>query len=155
MVNEQTSGSQPPEVDQPLDVLVVGAGFNGLYQLYRLRQEGFDAQIVEASSGVGGVWNTNRYPGARVDSHVPNYEFSIEAVWRDWNWTERFPGQEELCRYFDHAVDTLDLRRHIRLDTQVTAARFDEERCRWVVETTAGQIIAQYFVLCTGVATKP
>ena len=121
MVNERTSGSQPPEVDQPLDVLVVGAGFNGLYQLYRLRQEGFDAQIVEASSGVGGVWNTNRYPGARVDSHVPNYEFSIEAVWRDWNWTERFPGQEELCRYFDHAVDTLDLRRHIRLDTQVTA----------------------------------
>ena len=155
MVNEQTSGSQPPEVDQPLDVLVVGAGFNGLYQLHRLRQEGFDAQIVEASSGVGGVWNTNRYPGARVDSHVPNYEFSIEAVWRDWNWTERFPGQEELCRYFEHAVDTLDLRHHIRLNTQVTAARFDEQRCRWVVETTAGQIVAQYFVLCTGFASKP
>ena len=78
------------------DVLVVGAGFSGLYLLHRLRAEGSRVRLIEASDGLGGVWQNNRYPGARVDSHVPNYEYSIEAVWRDWSWTERFPGRDEL-----------------------------------------------------------
>ena len=69
------------------DVVIVGAGFSGLYLLHRLRNEGFSVRLVEAQSGLGGVWQANRYPGARVDSHVPNYEYSLEACWRDcWNF---------------------------------------------------------------------
>lgn len=138
------------------DALIVGAGFNGLYQLYRLRQEGFRVRLVEASSGLGGVWHANRYPGARVDSHVPNYEYSIEAVWRDWNWTERFPGRDELVAYFDHVDRVLDLSRDIDLNTRVESARFDGERRRWLVETdSGGPIDTRFLIMCTGFGSKP
>jgi cyclohexanone monooxygenase len=147
-----------------LDALIVGAGFNGLYQLYRLREQGFSVRLVEASSGLGGVWHTNGYPGARVDSHVPNYEYSIEAVWRDWNWSERFPGRDELCRYFEHVDRVLGLSPDIRLGTSVTSARFDEsDRC-WRVElehasspgtTTTESLTTRFLVMCTGFASKP
>ncbi len=139
-----------------LDVLVVGAGFSGLYLLHRLRIEGFAVRLVEASGGVGGVWQNNRYPGARVDSHVPNYEYSLEEVWRDWTWTERFPGRDELVAYFDHVVDVLDLARDIDLETRVSSARFDESDHRWTVTTdAAASYICRYFVLCTGFGSKP
>jgi cation diffusion facilitator CzcD-associated flavoprotein CzcO len=139
-----------------LDAVVVGAGFNGLYQLHRLRERGLRTRLVEAGAGVGGVWHWNCYPGARVDSHVPNYELSIEAVWRDWAWSERFPGQPELRRYFEHVVDVLDLAPDIRLSTRVTAGRFDEADRRWVLETDRDERLrARFFVLCTGFASKP
>ena len=138
------------------DVVVVGAGFNGLYQLYRLRQQGFDVHLIEAEDGLGGVWQSNRYPGARVDSHVPNYEYSVEAVWKDWNWSERFPGYRELRRYFQHVDEVLDLSRDISLRTRVTAADFDERTRRWRVQTDTGLTVnPQFFVLCTGFASKP
>ena len=144
------------ENEAELDVLVVGAGFNGLYQLYRLRQQGFSVHLVEAEAGLGGVWQSNRYPGARVDSHVPNYEYSIEAVWKDWNWSERFPGYQELRRYFEHVDHVLDLRKDISLETRVTRARFDETALRWTVETDTGLALRpRFFVLCTGFASKP
>ena len=74
-----------------IDALIVGAGFSGLYQLHRLRQRGFDVRLFEAAPDLGGIWYWNCYPGARVDSHVPNYEFSLEELWRDWSFSERFP----------------------------------------------------------------
>ena len=82
MSKDDTAGSAP----EILDALIVGAGFNGVYQLYRLRQEGYSVRIFDAADELGGIWHWNRYPGARVDSHVPNYEFSLPEVWRDWNW---------------------------------------------------------------------
>ena len=139
-----------------LDALVVGAGFNGLYQLYRLRERGFAVRLVEASGGLGGVWQSNCYPGARVDSHVPNYEYSIEAVWRDWTWTERFPGRDELVRYFEHVDRVLDLSPDIDLNTRVTTARFDEAQCRWTVHTDTHRTIRpRFLIMCTGFASKP
>ena len=88
------SQSQTTENDSNLlDVLIMGAGFSGLYLLYRLRQQGFNVKLFEADAGLGGVWNSSRYPGARVDSHVPNYEYSMEEVWRDWTWTEPDSGR--------------------------------------------------------------
>lgn len=141
------------------EVLVVGAGFNGLYQLWRLRNDGFSVRLVEASAGLGGVWQSNRYPGARVDSHVPNYEYSLEAVWRDWTWTERFPGRDELVAYFDHVDRVLELSRDIDLETRVTAARYDPDDRRWTVtaSTPDGPVdyVCRYFVLCTGFGSKP
>jgi cation diffusion facilitator CzcD-associated flavoprotein CzcO len=138
------------------DVLIVGAGFSGLYSLYRLRNAGHAVRLVEAGGDVGGVWWSNRYPGARVDSHVPNYEYSLPEVWRDWTWSERFPGREELLAYFHHVVDVLDLSRDIDLHTRVDTARFDEERQRWSVEAASGATYdARYLLMCTGFGSKP
>jgi cation diffusion facilitator CzcD-associated flavoprotein CzcO len=141
---------------QSVDVVIVGAGFHGLYQLHRLRSEGFSVVLFEASDGPGGVWRTNTYPGARVDSHVPNYQFSMETVWRDWTWSERFPGQPELLRYFDHVVGVLDLDRDISYDTLVTAAVFDDGADCWQIDAGTGHSVeAKHLVLCTGFASKP
>ena len=74
-VNVPVHGRQSAQsVMEELDVVIVGAGFNGVYLLHKLRSEGYAVRLIEAQSGLGGVWQANRYPGARVDSHVPNYE---------------------------------------------------------------------------------
>ena len=140
-----------------LDVLVVGAGFGGLYQLHRLRKLGYSVQLFEASSGLGGVWYSNCYPGARVDTHVPVYEFSMEDLWQDWNWKERFPDRGELCAYFEYVDKKLDLSRDIRFNTRVTAAEFDQESNQWIVQGSgidAPGVRARFMVLCTGYAAK-
>ncbi|WP_271215120.1 NAD(P)-binding protein, partial [Pseudonocardia halophobica] len=87
-------------VVEELDVLVVGGGFSGIYQLERLRSLGFAVKLYEAGSDAGGVWHWNQYPGARVDTEATLYQFSDERIWREWNWSEIFPGQEELQAYF-------------------------------------------------------
>lgn len=139
-----------------LDALVVGAGFAGLYLLYRLRRQGFSVRLFEAGADLGGIWYWNCYPGARVDSHVPVYEYSLEEVWRDWRWTERFPSWRELRRYFRHVDRKLDLVRDIRFRTRVSAARYDEARRRWTVEAEDGTVVrARFLTLCTGFASKP
>jgi cation diffusion facilitator CzcD-associated flavoprotein CzcO len=139
-----------------LDALIVGAGFSGLYLLHRLRADGFAVRLIDASDGPGGVWQNNRYPGARVDSHVPNYEYSVEAVWREWSWAERFPGRDELVAYFEHTADVLDLRRDMDLNTRATGATFDTATCRWTVTTDVGRAYGcRYLLLCTGFGSKP
>lgn len=144
------------EGSRRFDVVVVGAGFNGLYTLHRLRQEGFSVRLVEASSGLGGVWWSNRYPGARVDSHVPNYEYSLPEVWRDWTWTERFPGRDELVRYFEHVDRVLGLSPDIDLDTRISSAHFDDTTHQWALATADGRRYdARWLVMCTGFGSKP
>lgn len=141
---------------EAFDVLVVGAGFTGLYQLHRLRQLGFSVRLLEAGADLGGIWYWNCYPGARVDTHVPMYEFSSEDLWRDWTWTERFPAWDELRRYFHYVDQKLDLSRDIRFNTRVEAAEFDEGHQQWTVRTQdGGALRAQFLVLCTGFAAKP
>jgi len=136
------------------DVVIVGAGFSGLYLLYRLREEGFSVRLIEALSGFGGVWQANRYPGARVDSHVPNYEYSLEKCWGDWFWTERFPGYEELVAYFGHVVDKLDLRKDVDLSTRVEACHFGQDD-RWKIKAQNGHVYdAGVVIMCTGFGSK-
>ncbi len=138
-----------------LDALIIGAGFNGAYQLYRLREAGFKVKVVEAGSELGGIWYWNCYPGARVDSHVPNYEFSMETLWREWTWTERFPAWDELRRYFRFVDRKLDLSRDIRFDTRVTAATFDEAADQWIVSCDDGtRTRARFLIPCLGFAAK-
>ncbi|GAA4709008.1 NAD(P)/FAD-dependent oxidoreductase [Pseudonocardia yuanmonensis] len=122
-------------VVEELDVLVVGGGFSGIYQLERLRSLGFAVKLYEAGSDAGGVWHWNQYPGARVDTEATLYQFSDERIWREWNWSEIFPGQEELQAYFRFVIDKLDLGRDIRFSTRVTAAQFDEQFNTWTVES--------------------
>jgi len=145
-------GADTPEV---LDALIIGAGFSGLYQLYRLRERGFRVRVLEAAADLGGIWYWNCYPGARVDSHVPNYEFSMDELWRDWNWTERFPAWDELRRYFAYVDAKLDLSRDVRFDTRVTAARFDADAEQWEIECADGhRSRARFLIPCTGFAAK-
>ncbi len=141
---------------ETLDAVIVGAGFAGVYQLYKLREAGFSAHLYDSAAELGGIWYWNCYPGARVDSHVPVYQFSIEKLWREWNWSQRFPGWQEVREYFQFAIDKLNLRPHITLNTRVDAAEFDEARNQWVVETSQGNSIrCRFLILCTGFASKP
>jgi len=95
--------------DPDCDALIIGAGFSGIYLLHRLRQAGFRTRLIDAAAEPGGIWYWNCYPGARVDSHVPIYEFSLPELWRDWTWSERFPGGGELRRYFRYVCEKLEL----------------------------------------------
>jgi len=140
-----------------LDVLIVGAGMAGLYMLHHVRELGFSATVLEQGGGVGGTWYWNRYPGARCD--VPSLEYSFgfsDQLQQEWEWSEIFPGQEELERYLNHVADRFDLRRDIRLHARVTAAIFDEERDCWVVETEGGErLTARFCVMATGCLSVP
>jgi cation diffusion facilitator CzcD-associated flavoprotein CzcO len=130
------------------DVLVVGAGFAGLYMLHRLRGLGFSATVLEAGDGVGGTWYWNRYPGARCDSESYYYSYSFdEALQQEWEWTERYPEQPEILRYLNHVADRFGLRRDIRFDRRVTDAGFDHDTDTWVLHTDGGERYAARFLV--------
>src|SRR5437762_6851370 len=110
------------------DVIVIGAGISGMYQLHRLRGLGLRVRVFEAGSGVGGTWYCNRYPGARFDSESWTYGYSFsEELLVEWDWEEHFAGQPETERYLNHVADKFDLRRDIQFKSRVTAARYDED----------------------------
>jgi len=143
--------------DQSVDVLVVGAGITGIYQLYRAREAGFSVQLLEAGGGVGGTWYWNRYPGARFDSesYTYGYLFSRE-LFDEWVWQERFAEQPEIERYLNHVVDRFDLRRHMRFDAKVSSAVYDESSGTWTVVVDDGsEYTARFFVAATGVLSVP
>src|SRR3954470_20765198 len=134
------------------DVVIVGAGFAGMYMLHRVRGLGLTARVFEAGSGVGGTWYWNRYPGARcdVESMQYSYQFSDELQ-QDWDWTERYATQPEILKYANHVADRFDLRGDIQLNTRVDRVVFDESTKTWSVTTSDGNsVCAKYVVLATG-----
>jgi cyclohexanone monooxygenase len=139
------------------DVVVVGAGFAGLYMLHRMRQQGLSVRVFEAGDGVGGTWFWNRYPGARCDVESVDYQYSFsKELLREWTWTERYPAQPELLAYLNHVADRFDLRRDIQLNTRVAGAMFDEDSRRWEVELENGDLVtATYVVMATGCLSVP
>ena len=140
---------------QELDALVVGAGFGGVWQLKRFRDEGYSVKLIEAGSNYGGVWYWNRYPGARVDSSVPHYEFSDPLLWTDWTWKQRFPGSEEIRAYFEYTAKKWNLRKDTVFDTYVKSAQWSDEEDKWTVQTKEGPTYKVKFLsLNTGFAAK-
>jgi cation diffusion facilitator CzcD-associated flavoprotein CzcO len=139
------------------DVLVVGAGVTGIYQLYRAREAGFSVQLVEAGDGVGGTWYWNRYPGARFDSESYTYAYLFsKELFEEWEWQELFAEQPETERYLNHVVDRFDLRRHMRFGARVTSATYDEPSGTWTVVTDDGsELRARFLVAATGVLSVP
>jgi cation diffusion facilitator CzcD-associated flavoprotein CzcO len=139
------------------DVIVIGAGFSGLYMVYKLRELGFSVRALEMGDGVGGTWYWNRYPGARVDVQSVEYSYSFsEEIQQEWEWKELMAPQSELEAYLNFVADRLDLRKDIQLGTKVTAMAFGTERSRWTVETEQGQTFdAQFVVGATGCLSAP
>src|SRR6476659_2738902 len=139
------------------DVLIVGAGITGIYQLYLAREAGFSVLLLEFGTGVCGTWFWNRYPGARFDSesYTYGYLFSRE-LFDEWEWQEHFAPQPETERYLNHVVDRFDLRRHMRFDAPVTSAPYDEASGTWTVAIGDGSSVrARFVVAATGVLSVP
>ena len=134
------------------DAIIVGAGIAGLYQLYRLREAGLSARVIEAADGVGGTWFWNRYPGARCDVQSLSYSYSFSPeLEQEWEWTEKYPTQPEILRYVNHVADRFDLRRDITFSTRVTRADWDDAGARWTVRTDPGEPLrAQFLIMATG-----
>uniref|UniRef100_A0AC34FWL0 Flavin-containing monooxygenase n=1 Tax=Panagrolaimus sp. ES5 TaxID=591445 RepID=A0AC34FWL0_9BILA len=138
-----------------LDILIVGAGFSGIYLLYNLRKKGYKVKIFEAANGLGGTWRVNHYPGARVDSDQPVYELSIPEIWKEWNWKEKYPGWKELQQYFHYCDKILDIKKDVSFNTKVMEANFDKDEGKWMIKSEDGKIVkAKYFLPCIGFAAK-
>jgi cation diffusion facilitator CzcD-associated flavoprotein CzcO len=149
-----------PDSGPRFDVLVIGAGFSGLYMLHRLRQLGLRTRVLETAENVGGTWLFNRYPGARCDIESIEYSYSFsEEIQQEWVWTESMPAQPEVEAYLNFVADRLDLRRDIQFNTRVVAMAFDEEAATWTVQTEKGESFqtfrAPFVVAASGILSVP
>src|SRR5450756_2592169 len=154
---QSISGKGHAADPESYDVVVVGAGFAGMYMLHRLRGQGLSVRVYEQGGDVGGTWYWNRYPGARCDVESMQYSFSFsEELDQQWNWSEKYAPQPEILAYADHIADRFDLRPHIVFDTRVTSATFDEETKCWHIETDRGDSInAKFCIMAVGCLSAP
>lgn len=139
------------------DVVIVGAGFAGMYMLHRLRQLGMSVIVFEAGDDVGGTWYWNRYPGARCDAESLAYSFSFSSeLEQEWEWSERYAQQSEILEYARHVSRRFDLRKDIRFKTRVTSAHYQDDSLNWQVETDKGDsVVASFCVMATGCLSVP
>ncbi|HZZ45656.1 MAG TPA: NAD(P)/FAD-dependent oxidoreductase [Pseudonocardia sp.] len=139
-----------------LDAIVVGAGFGGIYQLYKLREQGLRVRAYDRAGGVGGTWYWNRYPGAKSDTESFVYRYSFDRdLLQDWDWTTRYLDQPEILDYLEHVVDRFDLRKDIQLNTGIESAVFDEDHHVWQVTTDTGEkVTARYLVTALGLLSR-
>ncbi len=154
--------SSSPQVkpDATYDAVIIGAGFAGMYMLYRLRQLGLSVRVYEGGDGVGGTWYWNRYPGARCDTESMTYSYSFSSkLEQEWEWTERYATQPEILKYANHVADRFDLRRDIQFETRVTSVRYDEATKIWNIATDRGDSVSARFCItavgCLSAATTP
>ena len=148
----------PPKPDgngpvEQYDVIIIGAGVVGLYQLYKLGQMGLSVRSFEDGGGVGGTWYWNRYPGCRFDSESETYGYSFsEELSQEWDWKEHFSGQPENERYLNYVADKFDLRKDIQLNSRVSSAIYDEDANQWEVQVEGGQRArAQFLIGAVGI----
>jgi len=139
------------------DAILIGAGMSGLYMLYRLRELGLRALVLEAGSGVGGTWYWNRYPGARFDSESYSYGYSFSPeLLQEWSWSEHFAAQPETLRYLNYVADKFDLRRDIRFLSRVTSAHYQEATLSWDVTLADGaRYRATFLITAIGLLSAP
>src|ERR1700730_8803842 len=149
---QSISGKSHEADPESHDVVVVGAGFAGMYMLHRLRGLGLSVRVYEQGGDVGGTWYWNRYPGARCDVESMQYSYSFsDELQQQWDWSERYAPQPEILRYANHVADRFKLRPDITLNTRVDRASFDASANSWQVATSDGNTVtAKYVVLATG-----
>jgi cyclohexanone monooxygenase len=155
--NDLQARSAAQDNAERFDVIVVGAGFAGMYLLHRLRGMGMTVRVYETADDVGGTWYWNRYPGARCDAESLAYSYSFSPeLEQAWSWSERYATQPEILRYAQHVADRFDLRRDIRFERQVTSAVFDDASGLWSIATDRGdRAQAQFCVMATGCLSVP
>jgi cation diffusion facilitator CzcD-associated flavoprotein CzcO len=148
-----TANAEQVEEIEQFDAIIIGAGVTGLYALYRLRELGLSVQAFEDGGGVGGTWYWNRYPGCRFDSESYTYGYSFsEELLQEWDWKELYSGQPENERYLNYVADKFDLRRHIRFNSRVVSAVFDEDENLWQVELQDGhRARGQFLITAIGI----
>lgn len=156
-MTETNTGARGAAAPLRLDAAVIGAGVAGLYQVYQLRKAGFSVKGFDTASNVGGTWYWNRYPGAKFDSECYIYQYLFdEDLYKDWSWSERFPGQPEIERWMNYVADRLDLRKDFQFNTTIKSAHYDERSGRWTLTTDTGQVIdAQFVISCCGMLSAP
>ncbi|MGY3443858.1 MULTISPECIES: flavin-containing monooxygenase [unclassified Bradyrhizobium] len=145
------------EAKTHFEVIVVGAGVAGIYQIKRLADLGIDATVLEAAPDLGGTWYWNRYPGCRFDSESYTYGFSFSRELLDeWHWKERFSGQPENLRYLHYVADKFDLRQHMQFNRKVETMVFDETRDLWRLRISDGrELTCRFVVLAIGLLSAP
>jgi cyclohexanone monooxygenase len=147
--------SQTPsaQTNADVDAVIIGAGFSGMYMLLSLRDRlGLSVTAFEAGNGVGGTWYWNRYPGARCDSDSYIYCYTFDKnLLQEWEWSERYPQQDEILRYLDHCAERFDLKRDIQFGKRVVETTFDEKNNLWTVRTDKGDVVrAPYVIAAVG-----
>jgi len=154
-MDAESNGSRVDSAE--VDVVVVGAGFSGLYLLHRLRQFGLSTKVFDAASDVGGTWYWNRYPGARCDIPTTDYSYSFDPeLERAWTWSEKYATQPEILSYLGFVADRYDLRRDIQFSPRVESAVWDESSSRWRLRTNTGkQIDCRFYVMASGCLSLP
>ena len=142
---------------QKFDVVIVGAGFAGMYMLHRLRKLGLSTVVFEAGDDVGGTWYWNRYPGARCDAESLAYSFSFSSeLEQEWEWSERYAPQPEILEYARHVSRRFDLRKDIHFETRVMSAHYQDDSLNWQLETDKGDsVVASFCVMATGCLSVP
>ena len=155
--SRQTQAATDATSTTDYDAIIIGAGMSGLYQLYRLREQGMRVRVFEAGTGVGGTWYWNRYPGARFDSESYSYGYSFsKELLEQWSWSEHFAGQPETLRYLNLVADKFDLRRDIQFRSPVAAAIYAEETRQWNVTLQDGsRFRARFLITAIGPLSAP
>mgnify|MGYP003966738947 FL=1 len=149
--------SNPKTSSDNYDVVVVGAGFSGMYLVKKLRGLGLNFVILEQGGDVGGTWYWNRYPGARCDIPTVEYSYSFDKeLEQSWDWQELMAAQPEILTYANQVADNYDLRDSMRFNTRVASADFDENEHSWTLVTDTGdEYLARYFIMATGCLSVP
>src|SRR4030081_2549689 len=149
---QSVAGKSQAAEAETYDVVVVGAGFAGMYMLHRLRGLGLSVRVYEQGGDVGGTWYWNRYPGARCDVESMQYSYSFsDELQQEWDWSERYAPQPEILKYANHVPGRSKLRSDIALNNRVARAAFDASANSWSVTTSDGNTVtAKYVVLATG-----
>ena len=139
------------------EVIVIGAGVTGIYQIKRLADLGVDATVLDSAADLGGTWYWNRYPGARFDSesYTYGYSFSRELL-NEWHWKERFSGQPENLRYLNYVADKFDLRKYMQFNCKVDVAQFDRARDLWRLTIDDGrELTCRFIIMAVGLLSAP
>tara|TARA_B100001245_G_scaffold135317_1_gene100427 strand:+ start:5476 stop:7137 length:1662 start_codon:yes stop_codon:yes gene_type:complete len=145
------------DIDLDYEVIVVGAGVAGIYQIKRLKDMGITATVLEADPDLGGTWYNNRYPGARFDSESYTYGYSFsQELLDEWHWKEMFSAQPENLEYLNFVADKFDLRQHMQFNCRVQSTIFDEDRQVWNVTVSDGrELTCRFVVLALGLLSQP
>ena len=148
-----TRSVDPAQSITTYDVIIIGAGVTGLYQLYLARKAGLSVRVFDAADGVGGTWYWNCYPGCRFDSESESYGYTwSNELLQEWDWTEHFSPQPETERYLNYVADRFDLRPDIQLNSRVQSADYNEQANHWEVQLSNGQRArAQFLIAAVGI----